>query len=181
MRAARGGSFGPAVLVAAAVALGAGGARAGEHPDFSGTFALDLAASDSLDALLKAQGASWLERQAAARASVTQVVRHRGDSLAITVKSSLGTRTNQVRIGGGWETKQGERGQARTRTDWAADGQSLVTRTELPQKKGPPVVLTVRRSLADGGRTTVQLLELRAQDGARYRARRILRRVAAKR
>jgi hypothetical protein len=163
------------VLLALAAA-----AAAADRPDFSGTFKLDLKASDSLDELLKAQGASWVERKAAGAVVVTQVVRHRGDTLEIQAKSSLRTSKETIRIGAGWEERETEMGKGRARTDWDADGRTLVTRVEVKPKKGDPAELTIRRSLSDEGQTTVQALELRAKDGKRYTARRVLRRVADK-
>jgi hypothetical protein len=155
-----------------------GVAAAAERPDFSGTFKLDLKASDSLDELLKAAGASWVERKAAGSVVVTQTVRHRGDRLEIEAKSSFKTRKDTIRVGAGWEERETEMGRGRARTDW--DGAVLVTRVEVKPKKGAAAELTTRRSLTDGGQTTVQALELRAPDGKVYKARRILRRVAEK-
>ena len=169
------------VVAALAVVLApAVGAAAAERPDFSGTFKLDLKASDALDELLKAQGASWAERKAAGSVVVTQVVRHRGDLLEIQVKSSFKSRKETIRIGGGWEERETEMGKGRARTDWDADGTTLVTRMEVKSKKGEAGAIVMRRSLADEGRTTVQALELRGKDGKTYKARRILRRVPEK-
>jgi len=158
----------------------AGVAAAADHPDFSGTFKLDLKSSDSLDEMLKAQGASWLERKLAGSTVVTQTVRHRGDTLEIQAKSSLRTSKDTIRIGAGWEERETEMGRGRARTDWDADGRTLVTRVEVKPKKGDPAAFTIRRSLADDGQTTVQALELRTKDGKAYKARRILRRVPEK-
>ena len=98
------------VLVLGALALAPAPAAAVDHPDFSGTFKLDLKASDSLDEMLKAQGASWVERKAAGSVVVTQIVRHRGDVVEMVVKSSLKTRKETIRIGGGWEERETEMG-----------------------------------------------------------------------
>ena len=158
----------------------AGGAAAADRPDFSGTFKLDLKASDSLDEMLKAQGASWVERKAAGAVVVTQTVRHRGDVIEIQAKSSFKTSKETIRIGAGWEERETELGKGRARTDWDADGKTLVTRVEVKPKKGDAAEFTIRRSLADEGQTTVQALELRAKDGKTYKARRILRRLPEK-
>jgi hypothetical protein len=172
-------SFG-VVLVLGALALAPAPAAAADRPDFSGTFKLDLKASDSLDEMLKAQGASWVERKAAGSVVVTQVVRHRGDVLEIEAKSSVKSRKQTIRIGAGWEEQETEMGKGRARTDWDADGKTLVTRVEVKSKKGESGEMTMRRSLADEGQTTVQALELRGKDGKTYKARRILRRVPDK-
>jgi hypothetical protein len=168
-------------VVVLALAGGApAGAAAADRPDFSGTFKLDLKASDSLDELLKAHGASWVERKAAASVVVTQIVRHRGDTIEIEAKSSLKSRKQTIRIGAGWEEQETEMGKGRARTDWAADGTTLVTRVEVKSKKGETGDLVMRRSLADAGQTTVQAIELRGKDGKLYKARRLLRRVPEK-
>jgi hypothetical protein len=168
-----------ALFVALAQGAPAALARA-ERPDFSGSFEIDLKASDSFDELLKAQGASWLERKAAGSITVMQIVRHQGDALEVTVRSSVGTRKDAVRIGSGWEVRDTEHGKVRTRTDWTPDGQSLVTRSEVKLKGDRKAELLVTRSLTDGGKTTVQAMELRIADGKTYKARRILHRVAGK-
>jgi hypothetical protein len=111
---------------------------------------------------------------------VTQIVRHRGDVVEMQVKSSLKSRKETIRIGGGWEERETEMGKGRARTDWDADGTTLVTRIEVKSKKGEAGVVVMRRFLADEGRTTVQAIELRGKDGKTYRARRILRRVPEK-
>jgi hypothetical protein len=167
------------VFVLGALALAPAPAAAADRPDFSGTFKLDLKASDSLDEMLKAGGASWVERKAAASVVVTQIVRHRGDVVEIEAKSSLKSNKRAVRIGGGWEEQETEMGKGRARTDWDADGKTLVTRAEFKAKKGEGGALITRRSLVDDGQTTVQALELR-KDGKVYKARRILRRVPDK-
>ena len=168
------------VVVLVLGALAPAPAAAADRPDFSGTFKLDLKASDSLDELLKAQGASWVERKAAGSTVVTQIVRHRGDVVEIQVKSSLRSRKETIRIGAGWEERETDMGKGRARTDWDADGKTLVTRMEVKSKKGETGEMIMRRSLADEGQTTVQALELRGKDGKTYKARRILRRVPEK-
>ncbi|HEY3448920.1 MAG TPA: hypothetical protein VGK67_21345 [Myxococcales bacterium] len=144
--------------------------------DFSGTWKLDLAASDPLDDLLAAQGASWIERKAAGSFVVTQKVSNKPEGLEVCVESSLGTKCNLVKAGQGWEEKETEKGKVRGRADWSEDGKALVVTTELTLKDKKPAQMIVTRSLEDEGKTTVQTLELKIKDGKAYKARRILRR-----
>jgi len=152
-------------------------ARAAEHPDYSGTWKLDLKASDSVDDLLKAQGKSWVERTAARNMAVIQVIRQSGDTLGIAVHTSVKDRDDTLRIGGGWEEKDSDdSGKVRSRTDWDPDGTTLVTRTAMTLKDGVPAEFIVRRTLPDP-KTLLQVIELRFDDGRTLTARRVLRRV----
>jgi len=159
------------------VLLQAAPVAADEHPDFTGTWKLDLAASDSLDEMLKAQGASWLERKAAGSVVVTQKLKQKGaDEYEVCMETSLGKNCNDLKIGVGWEEKANDKGKARARTDWSADGKALVTLTETtPAKEASPIEFRMTRTLQDDGKTTVQLLELKGKDGKLCKARRILR------
>ena len=109
---------------------------------------------------------------------MTQKVTQKPGALEICVESSVANKCSTTPVGAGWEDKQSDKGTARTRTDWSPDGQALVTRSEIKLKDGSPAQVKLTRSLADGGKTTVQLLELTTKDGTTYKARRVLRRIA---
>lgn len=150
-------------------------AQAAAKADFSGTWKLDLAASDSLDEMLAAQGASWVERKAAGSVVVTQKVTPAPDGFEVCVETPVKNKCNPVRIGGGWEEKESEKGKVRSRTDWSADGKAVVTISEITLPDGKAARLDVTRTLEDGGKTTVQVIELKIKDGKAYKARRVLR------
>lgn len=162
----------PVPFAALALALCA---AAPAHPDFTGTWKLDLAASDPLDDLLDAQGAPWVAKKAAKTLVVTQKVALKPEGLEVCAESSLRSKCTIAKIGAGWEDRETEQGKGRARTDWSADGTALITVTEAKLKDGTPVELRMTRTLEDAGKTTVQLLELKAKDGKAHKARRVLR------
>lgn len=166
------------VLLALMAAEPATSAPAAPAPkaDFTGTWKLDLAASDPLDEMLAAQGASWVERKAAGSFQVTQKVANKADGLEVCVESSLGTKCNLVKAGGGWEDKETDKGKVRARTDWSEDGKALVTTSEVTLKDKKPALMVVTRTLEDESKTTVQTIELKVKDGKSYKVRRVLRR-----
>ena len=65
--------------------------RAGWAADYSGTWILDLSASDSLEPLLQAPGVSLIQRKAAANMAVTQQITQTGDKLTFKVVTSANT------------------------------------------------------------------------------------------
>ena len=152
----------------------------GEHPDFTGTWKIDLEASDPLDALLEVQGRSWIERKAARAMKVTQRITQTADSITIAVESVLRTKTDTFAIGGPWEERDtDELGRVRVRTEWSEDGVRLVVRNEAKLKDGTQGELRISRWLEDGGKTMVQLVELALKDGRNPKARRVFRRAPA--
>lgn len=153
----------------------AGPALAADHPDYTGTWTLDLAASDSVDPLMKAQGQSWIARRAARRMKVTQTLAQTEQSLTADLDSSLGHRHETLPIGGDWEVRTSDDGSSvKVRTAWVGD--ALVTETQLRLNDGSPAELGISRTLADGGRTMVQTLALRRGDQPTISARRVFRR-----
>ena len=165
----------PEVPVAIPTPEAAVAAAAAGKTDFTGTWKLDLAASDSLDEMLAAQGASWVERKAAGSIVVTQKVAHRPEGIEVCVESSFKHACNLVKIGAGWEEKSGDKGKAKSRTDWSPDGKAVITTSEISLQDGKSAQLVVTRTLEDEGKTTVQLIELKIKDGKSCKARRVLR------
>ena len=167
----------PIALLAAVLLQATPSTAADVHPDFTGTWKLDLAASDSLDEMLKAQDAPWFARKAAGTVVVTQKIKQKApEALEVCVETPVATNCDVLKIGAGWEEKKSDKGKVRVRTEWSADGQALVTFTETtPAKEQTPIELRLTRTLQDDGKTTVQLLELKGKDGKLFKARRILR------
>jgi hypothetical protein len=169
------------LAICALLVAGATDARAGgEHPDFTGTWGLDLDASDPLDPLLEVQGRSWIERKVARSMKVTQKIQQAGATITISVESVLRTKVDEFTIGSPWEKRDtDELGRVRQRTEWSPDGKRLVVRNEAKLKDGTEGELRVSRWLEDDARTMIQLLELVLKDGRQLKARRVFRRAAA--
>ena len=77
-------------LFAAWLALAPGLARA---TDFTGTWELDLEASQPMDELLKLRGISWAQRRLARSLSVTLVIAQSTESLSFAALSSITSET----------------------------------------------------------------------------------------
>lgn len=154
----------------------AGPLLAGSHPDFSGRWLLDSGASQSMDAILAAQGRTWMERKLYDSVSITQVITQTDKELVIVIESSAApSRTERLNLDGSNQTKETARaGTVTTRTFWESDT-TLTTSTKMKLADGSPADWIIRRSLSDGGQTLVQAVELVAQDGRKYTSRRIFR------
>ncbi len=70
--------------------LGVGIAYAA-NADLAGTWVLDKDASESVDAMLKAQGVSFVERKVAAGLDVTQTIAVSGDAITLHIVTSKKT------------------------------------------------------------------------------------------
>lgn len=139
--------------------------------DFSGTWVLDLKASDSLDELLKAQGVSWMKRKAIAGLKVTQTVSQTDNQVTIETSSSRGNRSQTLQVDGETREVEQDRGTAQVRHEWRGD--DLQSTSELPKDGG---VLTSVRSLSEDGKTLTQSLILKKSDGSTIEVARIFRR-----
>lgn len=153
------------LLLLAALALAA--------PNFTGTWTLDLDASQSVDALLAASGASWPERAAAGTLSVTQQITQDPKQVRLDFDSALVERSEVLVPDGVPRTFTGKNGTGTVATSWKGD--ALVTVSDLPTASGQRLKLTATRTLEDGGRTLRQRLELRTPDGQVVVADRIFR------
>lgn len=149
-------------------------ALAGAPVDFTGTWVLDLAASDSVDALLAETGASWLERQAAGTMPVTQVISQSPATITIMVDSSLIDRTETLSFTGPQSSTSRTGDAVVTRTSW--DGAVLVTTAVMTTPTGEVRELRIRRQLSDGGRTLRQELALQKPGAKPIKAERVFRR-----
>ncbi len=142
--------------------------------DFSGTWLLDLEASDSFDPILAAQGIPQFQRRAINNASVTQVITQTDSALTIEAKTAFGSRQEDLNFDGQTRTVSSQLGTGATRSFWESNG-ALVTTFSGTSNQGRPIDATVSRSLADNGQTMVQTIELQAADGSTFIADRVFR------
>lgn len=156
----------------------AAGATAQGEVDFSGTWELDLDASDPVDDLLKAQGRSWLERKLAAKTKITQMIEQSAAEIRILVKSSVMDREEILRIDGTPMTRKTLKGETITvTTRWSNDKKALLSETTVQTESGPAKVVS-KRTLEDGGKTMVVATAMTLRDGKVLGAKRIFRRKA---
>lgn len=162
-----------ALLLAAATAAPA---LAGGHPDFTGTWVLDLEASEPLEPLLRAQNRSWAERKLADSLTITQVIKQSDGKMVIDISSAVNQRQDVLIIDGSRQEQQTERaGTVYTTTKWSEDGQQVITVTEMVLDGGVKADMITTRGLAPDGQTTHLLLELKFEDGRHLKAKRVLR------
>jgi hypothetical protein len=148
--------------------------------DFSGTWVLDLKASDSPDAMLKRMGASAVERKFAASTKLESTYSQSRNLLTITTRAPLFSRTEHLRLDGKPETKTEKRtGPYTIRNAWSHHGKELISTSTFRMKDGKNAELTVTRKLADGGNTLVLTQKLKIEgESPQPVVRRIWRRKA---
>jgi hypothetical protein len=146
-------------------------------PNFTGTWHLDNAASDSFDEIMKAEGLNMFARNFVARLKITQEIVQSESKLSITGRTNWGANTTEVLLNGEAEIKKNRQGKEfKTSSYWNVDGTALITSVESTHPDGRPIEMLIHRSLQDGNTTMVQQVELRYSTGETYSARRIFRR-----
>lgn len=155
------------------------GADTVQRPSFNGTWLLDLAASDPMDAILEAQGRSRMERMMVKNMSVTQRITQTENQITIVVESIASNQTDTLLLDGTIETKETPRaGTVQTFTVWDSDGKTLVTTVKMKLKDDSPADMIMRRQLIDEGKTMSMKVELHQKDGKVLTANRILRKAS---
>ena len=153
------------LLLAAAslVLLSASYAFAGT--DFSGTWVLDLRASDSSDSMLKRLGVSWIERKLADSIDLESIYTQTPSVLTIHTRGPAFGRTELICIDGQPEAKE-ERltGPYTIRTEWIDREMKLLSTILFRTKDRHDAQLTVVRELVDGGKTLLLTQTLKVSD-----------------
>jgi hypothetical protein len=135
-----------------------------DDPNFSGTWALDLKASTSFEALMKQIGAGFLERKYAdsvkLKATLQQnehvlTIAARGPGFAFDEILYLDGRTapGKLDLLGATSLK--------TRTAWSDDRQQLIETHQINTKQGKVGQLIIKRYLIDKGKTLVAAYTLK--------------------
>jgi hypothetical protein len=134
--------------------------------DLSGTWALDLKASDSPDPMTKRLGVSGIQRGLMDSAKLVSTYTQAADELTIVSRATGFSRTEQFRLDGRPENKtEAQTGPYTIRTSWSGDGKQLVSTSNFRTKDGKNATLRVTRRLSDGGQTLVltQALEVEGE------------------
>ena len=152
-----------------------GDVMAGARTDFSGVWVLDLEQSESIDAILKAQGRSWAERKLADSITVTQTIEQSDTLMKLHIESVATDRNERLKLDGTSEKIQSERaGEMVTRSVWNDEGTVLTTINDFKLQDGTPVSMRFVRTLVDE-KTLRQDIELHLAEGKVLKAKRILR------
>lgn len=154
------------VILWAAWAMGA------DPSSYTGTWVLDLEASQSPVALMAEQGFSWVEREVAKRMNVTQVMAATAERVELRIESSLRNSSETLIVDGVPRPGEGRGGPVSALHRWATDG-ALVTEVEQPVGEGCPCKTVVNRSI-DGDILT-QWITWTASDGRVVSLKRVLR------
>ncbi len=144
--------------------------------DFSGVWVLDKAASDSVDAMLKSQGLSYVERLAADNVVVTQTITQDADKVTIHATSAVSDTLEILDLSEKEQQKVSDRfGPALVRTYWSDDRTSLITESKMTLENGRKGLMVIRRRLIDNGQTMRQDLEWTLEGEKPIKIKRILR------
>jgi len=147
-------------------------ALAAAPTDLNGRWTLDLAASDSVDPLLEAVGASWTTRQLAAHISVTQELTVGSGTLTIAAVSNVGSKTDTLPTDGTATYGKSEFGSGTRRCSWV--GAELHCASHVQVTGGAWGDVTLVRKV-DGAGLMHQVYDLKLQDGRAFHADRVFR------
>ena len=165
------------IVMVVIMSMTTGSALAEEHPDFSGVWLMDLNDPDStpMSPILKAQGASWLERRAADSTAVRQTITQTDDTLTIQAESTLRSNTEVLKLDGSPMERVTDRlGKVSARSFWDKDGKTIVTEMHYKTKDGTNAVWSIRRYLIDNGKKIRVDHLLEFEGGRKIRSSRIL-------
>jgi hypothetical protein len=160
------------------IAMGGQSLQAADPPNFSGTWTVDLNAPQStpMEAMLEAQGATWIERKAVDSLSVTQVITQSKNTLTIKADTPMGARTQILYLDGRKQFQDTERmGKVELRNYWDKDGTAIVTVSKYATRNGQKAEWISRRYLQNNGRTMIIDHELTFDDGRKVTATRVLK------
>jgi hypothetical protein len=115
------------------------------RPDFTGTWKLDLKASDSFDAVLKAQGISAIERKVLSTLQTTHIILQKEDWIQVTIKTPVSTKTQEFILDGSISEIESQRfGCIRGKNFWDDDQMSWVLVAQMVVNKNPIELITTR-------------------------------------
>ncbi len=134
--------------------------------NFSGTWTLDLKASDSPDPMMKRMGVPFVERKLAASTKLEATYHQSGEVLTVNSRAPGFSRVETFYLDGRTETKNEKHTGAYTiRTAWSKDRKQLISTSHFKTKHGKNAELIVARNLTNGGKTLVltQTLKIEGQ------------------
>ena len=145
-----------------------------EHADFTGTWALDTAASGSMDPIFKLQGISWAKRKVGAKLDAEQKVTQTADKITTVFNNLKGTITQEMYFDGKPHATVNPAGYPVTFTShWFEDGKVLVSTGPTVTDQGITATITERRSLSADGKILVLQLEVVLPDGRKASTKRV--------
>ncbi len=140
--------------------------------DLTGTWTLDKDASDAPGELLKAQGASYVERKVAAEIDMTLVITQAGDEVTIETQSRMQASPQTLIVDGVARQVTNDKGEV-SNVVHSWQNNTLVTRSDAVATDGQAIQIT--RSLLDEGRTLNQQILMTTAEGEAITVVRVFR------
>ncbi len=153
-----------------------GTALAGPDAAFAGTWQLDLSASDPVEVILEASGASWLERKAAAIMRPVQSIALERERITITTLTGRDSRVQVLLADDTPHAASGEEDAGTTQSRWSERGQ-LITEIMKRTHDDRTMRSTITRWIQEGD--MVQRISLSIDDAAPVTIERVYRRLSA--
>jgi hypothetical protein len=135
-----------------------------DKPNFSGTWTLDLKASDSLEPLMKEIGASFLERKYAAWANLKATIHQTEQVIMVATRGPGNFALDETLYLDGRSHPSNLQLLGATclsaRTAWSKHHKKLIVTYQIKTKQGKEGQLIVKRYLINGGETEVAIFTL---------------------
>ncbi|MBV9873154.1 MAG: hypothetical protein JO025_00370 [Verrucomicrobia bacterium] len=152
-----------------------------ERPNFTGAWVLDLQSSTSLDALMTQIGAGFIDRKYAAHVKLKATLQQTGDILTIAARGPGFALDQTLYLDGRNDPSPFQilgATSVNTKTVWSKHDKKIVEMHRIRTKQGKEGELTIKRSLADEGKSVVVVYTLKLdEEPAPTSARQIWRKV----
>lgn len=146
--------------------------------NFTGTWKLDAKASSVPEAMLDAQGLSWLEKQAAKSMPVTHKITQGPGTFSVVTSSALMGSKQDLVLGADFRERPGDSGRPpyRIRAYFTNGGNALAVETLSQNAQGQRIYALLLRSAEGGGNIMRQKIFFRMGDGPLLEGVRVFRR-----
>jgi hypothetical protein len=152
-----------------------------ERPNFTGAWVLDLQSSTSLDALMTQIGAGFIDRKYAAHVKLKATLQQTGDILTIAARGPGFALDQTLYLDGRNDPSSFQilgATSVNTKTVWSKHNKKIVEMHRIRTKQGKEGELTIKRNLADEGKSVVVVYTLKLDEApAPTSARQIWRKV----
>jgi len=152
-----------------------------ERPNFTGAWVLDLQSSTSLDALMTQIGAGFIDRKYAAHVKLKATLQQTGDILTIAARGPGFALDQTLYLDGRNDPNSFQilgATSVNTKTVWSKHDKKIVEMHRIRTKQGKEGELTIKRNLADEGKSVVVVYTLKLDEApAPTSARQIWRKV----
>jgi hypothetical protein len=140
-----------------------------DKPNFTGAWVLDLNASTSFDALMTQIGAGFIDRKYAAHTRLKATLNQTADVLTIAARGPAFSFNQTLYLDGRNDPSYLQilgATSVNAKTVWSKDYKQLVETHHIRTKQGKDGELTIKRNLADQGKTVEVLYTLQLQEEA---------------